>query len=200
MNTLKKFIPQPIKNILKRLLGRKNSATNADIMPAIKEAVRGDIVSVLDVGCGRIWDGNDKNEDILFSIFDKPNFKITGIDVFPECIEWRRQNGPSGEYLVMDARNIDTLSNSFDLVICHHVLEHFSKDESEKLLVELEKKAAKQVIVGTPIGFTNTEYAVEIHGNEHERHLCGWEPDEFRNRGYAVTVIKNVLIAVKNIG
>lgn len=72
----------------------------------------------------------------------------------------------------MDARNLQNLQNSFDLIIAHHVLEHMDKKESKKVLQEIEKKAKKQIIIGAPIGFTDTDYAVTLHNNPYEHHLC----------------------------
>lgn len=198
--TIKKLIPRPVKSVIKKLLGMKVDVRNSDIIPRIKEVVNRNAITVLDVGCGKLWDGNGKDEDILFSVFSAPQFKITGVDVFKECVDWRNKNGPAGTYLQMDARDIEKVPGMFDIVLSHHMLEHFPKEESEKILSALEKKAVKQIIIGTPIGFTDTEYAVHIHGNEHERHLCAWQPEEFKKRGYEVFEIKNALLAVKNIG
>ena len=195
---LKKHTPYFLKRFIKTLLGRQE-IRNSDIIPFIKNNLIKNIVTVLDVGCGRLWDNNPKNEDILFSLFDSPRYKITGIDIFEDCILWRKKNGPIGDYLVMDARNLKDLQGQFDVVIAHHVLEHFFKEESISLLNLIEKKTLKQIVIGTPIGFTNTEYAVKLHNNENERHLCAWYPEEFEKRGYNVFKIKNVLLAVKNV-
>lgn len=99
----------------------------------------------------------------------------------------------------MDVRNIQDLPNKFDLIIAHHVLEHMGKKESEEILQEIEKKAIKQVIIGAPIGFTNTEYAVSLHNNPFELHQCGWKPEEFEQRGYSIHIIKNVFLAFKDV-
>lgn len=161
--------------------------------------MHGDIVTVLDVGCGKLWDNNPKSEDILFSCFDNQKYKITGIDIFSECIDWRKKNGPPGVYLTMDAKKLRDFAGKFDLVIAHHILEHMNKEESQNLLEEIERKALKQIIIGAPIGFTNTEYAVTLHRNPYERHFCGWFSEEFERRGYRVYKIKNVFLAFKNV-
>jgi 2-polyprenyl-3-methyl-5-hydroxy-6-metoxy-1,4-benzoquinol methylase len=197
LKKVKKYIPNSIKTGIKNVLGM-GLAKNSDVIPYIRKYLRDDIVTILDVGCGKIWEGNDKGEDILFSLFNDPRYKITGIDISNECINWRKINGPKGKYLVMDALDIDSLEDDFDLIIIHHVLEHFNKEESKALLGKIEDKAKKQIIVGTPIGFTNTEYGVLLHHNDRERHLCGWYPNEFEIRRFTVKKIKNALLAVKN--
>ncbi len=199
MKDIKKLIPQPVKNVIKKIFGMKDGVRNSDVIPFIRKALNSESITVLDVGCGKLWEGNDKSEDILLSVFIDPKFKITGIDVFQECVDWRNENGPNGTYLKMDARDLMKLAGNFDIVISHHVLEHFTKEESRKILEQIEEKAIKQVIIGTPIGFTDTEYTVKLHKNESERHLCGWTPEEFESRGYTVYEIKNALLAVKNI-
>ena len=195
---IKQIIPAPFKKIIKKILGRED-VRNSDIIPYIKKSLRDDIVTVLDVGCGKLWEGNSKSEDILFSLFADLRYKITGIDIFEECISWRKENGPPGVYLTMDAKKLRDLSGKFDLVIAHHILEHMNKEESQNLLEEMERKALKQVIIGAPIGFTNTEYAVTSHRNPYERHFCAWFPEEFERRGYQVYKIKNVFLAFKNV-
>ncbi len=199
IKNIKKLMPAPIKRGIKKILGIEDSVRNSDIIPFIRKALRSDVVTVLDVGCGRLWEENLEKEDILFSVFSDSRFKITGIDIFEECIAWRKKHGPNGEYIVMDAKNLDKLPGQFDVVIAHRILENFPKDEGISLLDLIEKKALKQIVIGTPIGFTNTEYAVKLHNNENERHLCAWYPEEFEKREYDVFKIKNALLAVKNV-
>ncbi len=99
----------------------------------------------------------------------------------------------------MDARKLNLLTKRFDLVLAHHVIEHFPKEEGLILLNNIEKLAIKQIIIGTPIGFVDTEYAVALHNNEHERHLSGWKPRFFEKRGYKIYQDPNVFLAIKNI-
>jgi len=182
-----------VANILQWLKNSKPevklSPRNSDFIPYIKSCQKADITTVLDIGCGKLWDNNPPSEDYLLSVFSSRDFKVTGIDIFQECIEWRRENGPHGKYFLMDALDAHSKLDRFDLVICHHVLEHFDKDTSRKLIEDIESLAIKQVIIGAPIGFTNTDYAVGLHGNEYERHKCGWTPDDFVDMGYSIVYI-----------
>jgi SAM-dependent methyltransferase len=174
---------------------------NSDFIPYIRSCLRPEVVTVLDVGCGKLWDGNSEIEDYLLTVFSSPAFSITGTDIFAKCIEWRKENGPPGEYVQMDAMDIAGLGRQFDLVICHHVIEHFDKETSRRLVRLLESLAAKQVIIGAPVGFTDTEYAVKLHENEFERHKCGWTPEEFVKSGYSVVhVYAGAFLVSKIIG
>ena len=181
--------------IVKRVirLGQSAEATvsprNSDFIPYIQKCLRPEISTVLDIGCGKLWDGNPPTEDYLLSVFSSPRVRVTGIDIFPECIEWRKENGLPGEYICMDALSATKLGRKFDLVICHHVIEHFDKEVSRQFVREIENLATKQIIIGAPVGFTNTDYAVSLHGNENERHRCGWTPDEFISLGFNLVYI-----------
>ncbi|MBI3638559.1 hypothetical protein HY227_02340 [Candidatus Wolfebacteria bacterium] len=96
INEIKKILPRSVKNLLKNNLGL-GSARNSDVIPYIIKNLRPDIEAVLDVGCGKLWEGNDKKEDILFSVFGDSRYGITGLDISKECIDWRKKNGPNGD-------------------------------------------------------------------------------------------------------
>jgi SAM-dependent methyltransferase len=190
-----RVLPRPVKQVLFPLMMRLMpslaprvvvSPRNSDFIPFIRSCLRQDVRTVLDIGCGKLWDGNPPSEDYLLSIFNSPQFLVTGLDIFPDCVTWRKENGPPGEYLCLDARQAPTLGRHFDLVIAHHVIEHFDKETGPQLLDDWEGMATKQVIIGTPVGLTDTAYAVELHGNEAERHKSGWLPEEFTARGYTL--------------
>lgn len=174
-----------------------DTAKNSDNMPHIRDMIPPDARSILDVGCGMMHDGDPLTEDILHDVCRGGRYEVTGIDKFPRCIQWREQNGPPGDYRVMDARDVTALGRRFDVVMCHHVIEHLPKDDGRRLLAALEGMYDRLLVVATPTGFVDTEYNVRLRRNELERHLCGWEPDEFRNRGYRVLEIKNQFIASK---
>jgi len=180
------------------LRSQSRCAKNSDVIPYIRCLVRSDVRTILDIGCGKLWDNNPPSEDILLSCFNDEKYRILGIDIFPECVEWRRKNMKIGEYYLLDARQIlSLLPRKFDLVLAHHLIEHLSKEDGWKLLSDVSELALKQIIIGCPIGFTDTEYAVKLHGNEYERHLSGWYAEEFERLGFKVIRIKNVILGIK---
>lgn len=144
-----------------------------------------------------LQDGNPPDEDVLHELCRSKSYAVTGIDLFPKCVQWREKNGPPGEYMVMDARDVHTLHKKFDVVICHHVIEHLPKGDGRSLLARLEGMYNRLLVVATPTGFVDTGYNVLLHDNEAERHLCGWEMAEFRDRGYYIRQIKNQFLAFK---
>jgi len=61
-----------IKKIVSKVLNRQ-SARNSDVIPFIEKCLSNEIISILDIGCGKLWDGNSEEEDILLSLFKKKN-------------------------------------------------------------------------------------------------------------------------------
>ncbi len=172
------------------------------IIPTIKRELRKDVITVLDVGCGKIWEDNPQSasEDLLLSCFGNKRYQVTGLDISEDCIASRKKLGkPKGEFFVMDARKLNSLTQRYDLVLAHHVIEHVTKEEGLTLLKNIEKLAIKQIIIGSPIGFVNTDYAVALHNNEYERHHSGWKPEFFEKRGYKIYKDANIFLAIKTI-
>ena len=165
----------------------KEPPLNSDFFPFMKEALRPDVATVLDLGCGRLWEEFPTKEDYLLSVFSEAKFKVTGVDASEHCVEWRRKNGPHGTYLAKDVcEAARSIQQPFDLVIAHHVIEHLEKTKGLQLLEDIERIAARQVIIGSPVGFSNNQTSVDRRQNEFERHLSGWLPEEFVERGYRV--------------
>ena len=185
-----------IWNARQRLAGNY-SVKNSDFIPIIKKHIPKDAISVIDVGCGKLNDDNPDKEDILISCFSDPKYEITGIDGFKENIEWRNNHRLRGEFILMDVRDIKKLGRKFDVVICHHVIEHLVKEESLALVKGLESITGKVLIIGTPVGFTDTHYAVDLHHNDLELHKCGWMPSEFEQMGYKTMTKKQAFLAIK---
>lgn len=61
-----------LKKILRNEKSKQDIARNSDVIPIILSNTRKDIVTVLDIGCGKLWDNNPRGEDILFSCFNDP--------------------------------------------------------------------------------------------------------------------------------
>jgi SAM-dependent methyltransferase len=80
-----------------------------------------------------------------------------------------------------DVRYLPFADRSFDIVICLEVLEHLEKTDGEKLLKELERVAAKQLILSTPMG----KYQQGVFdGNPHQEHKHIWNPADMKEKGY----------------
>ncbi|GFE59659.1 class I SAM-dependent methyltransferase [Geobacter sp. AOG2] len=171
--------------------------TNLDIIPLIKQFISPEVATVLDVGCGFLDSHYDLYEhDLLWTCFAGKD--IVGIDAFGPNIQKREQFGPKGVYLEMMAEDIDVLAPR-DLVICHHVLEHLSKDSFDKVMKSILSLAKKQIIIGGPIGYVDNSYHVEFTGNQYEKHEIGLDPEYFKKLGFKVYYLPPVFIAFMDV-
>lgn len=92
--------------------------------------------SLLDVGCGRgQW----------LSIVEKnrKNIQLTGCDVFEEAM-----HSQPFTYIKGSIYQLPFADQSFDIVTCHHTIEHLP--DIEKAVAELKRVCRKQLIIVTP--------------------------------------------------
>ncbi len=90
--------------------------------------------TLLDVGCGRgYW---------LKLLNEKTSFQLTGCDVF------NKLEIPGINYVKGDIGNLPFPDKSFDIVTCHHTIEHLR--DINKSVAELKRVARKQLIIVTP--------------------------------------------------
>jgi len=140
--------------------------------------------SILDVGCG-------KGEPMKF-INRHRKFHTMGVDIFEPYIEACKKQQIHDEYLLCNIQDLPFADKSFDIVLCMEVLEHLEKDDGEKLLMDMERIARRQVILTTPAG----DYEQEAYDdNLHQEHKYIWSPREMKERGY-----RAVGIGVRNLG
>ena len=83
--------------------------------------------SVLDIGCGP---GNISR----YLLEKHPNLQLLGIDLSPNMIELAERNNPSANFQVLDCRNIEVLSENFDVIICGFCLPYLSQKEVKSLI------------------------------------------------------------------
>lgn len=85
------------------------------------------ISKILDVGCGP---GN-----ITHYLFKKnPDLKIKGIDISENMIVLAKKNNAYAEFNIMDIRNLNTLQETFDGIICGFSMPYLSKTDSSKFI------------------------------------------------------------------
>lgn len=137
----------------------------------------GEIVSVLDVGCGLS----------LKSKYIPAQIRV-GVDIYDEYFKHIESDVP---YVVVkyDARKLLDIfmPKSFDMVIGCDIIEHLEKEEGFELLRQCETIARKAVVSENPRGHIPQDLDILGHGGHHwQTHRSAWEPEEFEKLGYKV--------------
>lgn len=144
-------------------------------------AINGGIKNVLDIGCG---DGS-----LMKLLAYGKDWKITGIDIYPKSLKAAKRAGVYDMLIEGDvidvARDLISKKRGFDLVFCSNILEHLSKKRGITLLKQIEKLAAKKVVISVPNGFMDNPKEF-LGNNRFQKHKSGWEKKEFTLLGYRV--------------
>lgn len=137
--------------------------------------------SVLDVGCG--------SDSPLAKV--KKFFFNHGIDAHRPSILKSKDKKIHDKYTVGNLNNLRAhfKRKSFDAVIALDVIEHFPKDDSYKLIQEMEKIARKKVIILTPNGFYPQD---GYDSNPYQIHKSGWSSETLRKIGYRVYGLRGI--------
>lgn len=140
-----------------------------------------DCSSVLDLGCGEC--------SPLVRI--KKYFTSVGVDAYRPSIAKSKKLNIHDRYISCDLLNVDKKikPKSFDAVILLDVVEHFSKRDGLRLLLQAEAIAEKKVVVLTPNGFYHQD---ELGGNPYQLHKSGWSVREFEKCGYTVRGLRGL--------
>lgn len=96
--------------------------------------------TLLDVGCASGW--------FLSRLKLRfPSAACTGIDVYPEAINFGRSAYPKIKFVIADAHKLPFKDHSFDTIVCTEVLEHVI--DPIKVLREIRRAAAPhaQIII-----------------------------------------------------
>lgn len=150
------------------------------LIPKLVRDTIGDFSTLLDVGGGG---------GLVGCGYWPPHIKVTCVDIFEP------QHTAFAQFYQMNALDIPTVFHpkSFDVVLCSEMIEHLTKEEGLKLIPILEAVASKMIIFTTPHGFLEQDPGKHPEEpwakNPHQKHLCGYEDEEFIERGY--TVIQN---------
>ncbi|KWX75402.1 class I SAM-dependent methyltransferase [Paenibacillus jilunlii] len=119
---------------------------------------------------------------------------VIGLDIHRPYLLHRKYTAPHIIPVHADAGHIDKLflPGTFSAVTLIDSLEHFTMSEGKELLRKAEAIAAGRVVVFTPRGFFPQEGTDHYHlqGEYYQKHRSGWEPEDFLELGYAVTVLR----------
>jgi 2-polyprenyl-3-methyl-5-hydroxy-6-metoxy-1,4-benzoquinol methylase len=89
-------------------------------------------LNIFEIGCGP---GNITK----YLLAKNPDLKIKGIDIAPKMVELAKANNPSANFEVMDTRELSTLNQKFDAIMCGFCLPYLSEEDCSKLIIDSEK-------------------------------------------------------------
>lgn len=85
---------------------------------------------ILDLACGP---GNITK----YLLSQHPDLIVRGIDLAPNMVLLAQSNNPSASFEVMDCRSIASITEKYDAVICAFCLPYLSKEETNKLIIDI---------------------------------------------------------------
>ncbi len=145
----------------------------------MKKAI-GSPKTLLDLGCG--------NGDFSYDLFKNDKFQITGVELYPESIKQAKSKNIYSKVVKGDIVKLPIgLKKHYDVVLVSQAIEHLTKKKGHKAIQEWEKRA-KRVVISTPVGFVPFHQLElsEQDQNPYQKHLSGWEVEDFEKMGYKV--------------
>lgn len=85
---------------------------------------------LLEVACGP---GNMTR----YLLEKRPDFKIKGIDLAENMVSLARINVPEAEFMVMDCRDISSLTEKYDALVAGFCMPYLSKEECESFISDI---------------------------------------------------------------
>lgn len=137
--------------------------------------VVGNLKTLLDVGCGKASPIKGFSKDIY----------CVGVDSFKPSLDQSAKDKIHNKYILANILEIrkSFATDSFEVVLASDVIEHLTKIEGEKLLIDMESIASKKVVIFTPNGFLHQG---EFDNNPQQVHKSGWTVQDFKMHGYKV--------------
>ena len=95
---------------------------------------------ILEIGCGP---GNITQ----YLLNKRPDFKILATDIAPNMIALAKINCPTAQFEIMDSRNISSIKNKYDGLVCGFCLPYLSDSDVEKLISDSQVLLNKDAIL-----------------------------------------------------
>ncbi|MBK6546650.1 MAG: class I SAM-dependent methyltransferase [Saprospiraceae bacterium] len=90
-------------------------------------AIQKENATILEIACGP---GNITK----YLLNKRPDFNILGIDLAPQMIELAKINNPTANFLLMDCRQIESITSRFDGIMCGFCLPYLTLEETHNLI------------------------------------------------------------------
>lgn len=140
---------------------------------------RGSFKSVLEIGCGTGKHMSYLRESLRLGGVDL----IVGLDIWLPYLILNKQNRTHDQFILGDACFLPFKEKSFDLVLALDLLEHISKKNGKKLLLDLDRVARQRIVLSLPIGWHPSHHL----SNPYDEHVSAWFCDELCNMGYKLS-------------
>lgn len=88
--------------------------------------------NILELACGP---GNITQ----YLLKKRPDLNILGTDLAPNMIELAKLNNPQANFQLLDSRNILSLNQTYDAIMCGFCLPYLSKEEAIQLIADAAK-------------------------------------------------------------
>lgn len=85
----------------------------------------------------------------------------------------------------------------YDVIMCHHVLEHLTQKEHDVMLERIDNADCKYIILGGPVGYSDNSVFVELKGNKYEEHKIGLSYKLYEKNGYIIFLHGPSFLAIK---
>lgn len=131
--------------------------------------------TLLDVGSG--------NGRFMQRINWDKKFEVIGIELFDVYIRQAKATRLYEKVLKEDIGKLTFEKNSFDAVLASQIVEHFTKPDALRIIKKIEEFARHTIVICTPNGHFHQE---AYDGNNLQKHLSSWSPQDFRKLGYRV--------------
>lgn len=130
-------------------------------------------IKILEVGCGR--------GEILQSLSQISYVEVQGVDIDPVCVDLSSRFAPCQ---IGSVENLEEYypTDSFDLVIASHLLEHVYNPTLA--LEQISRISKKFVLIAVPNPVRPSRILKYLRGNlhaEHSTHVQVWDPGHFDN-------------------
>ncbi|MCB9222579.1 MAG: class I SAM-dependent methyltransferase [Crocinitomicaceae bacterium] len=133
-----------------------------DSYNAFLDLIKGTPPSVLEIGCGP---GNITK----YLLAKKPDLSITGTDIAENMIELASKNNPSAEFKVLDAREIRSLDQKYDAIVCGFCIPYLSKNDCHQLIEDCTEILNKDGILYLSFVVGDYEKSSFITGSSGDR-------------------------------
>ena len=112
-----------------------------------------------------------------------PKCEVTGVEIHEPTFKAAEERAKDHyENMVLgDAMEFLKQGHCFDVVICAELIEHLPRNKGDELLSLIKAISERLAIVTSPLGFMHQD---DLYGNPHQRHVSGWDLDDFNARGW----------------